>query len=229
MDFLRRLHPRHAARADAAVPDLGAWRVAALPLASVGQAAVATGPVPSELPVASPRSPADADAANRSRPVADMAPLRPVARQASSPAPSNTPDSVRPAPADARVSTRPARVPARRTQAAVTDDPYEAPRLRSPAATVAAPVVTASRPAPKSSPPSPQAPLTSVLSAGTRALQWLADRPAAAPERPVVHVSIDRIDVRIPPAPAVTPRKPRAVSNVGTLSEYLRGHGRDSP
>jgi hypothetical protein len=55
-------------------------------------------------------------------------------------------------------------------------------------------------------------------------------RPRAASEPPVVHVTIDRIDVRLPAAVDASPspreRRPRAASAVAPLSEYLRGGGR---
>jgi hypothetical protein len=54
-------------------------------------------------------------------------------------------------------------------------------------------------------------------------------RPRPASEPPIVHVTIDRIDVRLPAvdaAPSPRERRPRAASAVRPLSEYLRGGGR---
>jgi len=48
--------------------------------------------------------------------------------------------------------------------------------------------------------------------------------PARGETPTIVHVTIDRVDVRAPPAPAFTPslnQKPRAMSTV-SLSDYLR-------
>jgi hypothetical protein len=48
--------------------------------------------------------------------------------------------------------------------------------------------------------------------------------PVAAPMRPVIHVTIDRIDVRAPVAPprAAEPAKPRHVAPSVPLADYLR-------
>lgn len=54
-------------------------------------------------------------------------------------------------------------------------------------------------------------------------------RPRAASDPPIVHVTIDRIDVRLPAAdagPVPRERRPRAPSGVASLSDYLRGGGR---
>lgn len=56
-----------------------------------------------------------------------------------------------------------------------------------------------------------------------QALPQTRAEPAAAPS--VVRVTIDRIDVRLPPAPAAPApreRKPRPASTVTTLADYLR-------
>jgi hypothetical protein len=58
-------------------------------------------------------------------------------------------------------------------------------------------------------------------------IEALAERrPHAASEPPIVHVTIDRIDVRLPTAdatPATRERRPRTASAVAPLSDYLRG------
>jgi hypothetical protein len=65
--------------------------------------------------------------------------------------------------------------------------------------------------------PTVTAPLTA------RALAMKA--PAAADQRPVVHVTIDRIDVRAPAEAAAPkpPSRPRATTSV-SLNDYLRGY-----
>ena len=65
---------------------------------------------------------------------------------------------------------------------------------------------------------------------GPLRIEAIAERqPRAAGEPPIVHVTIDRIDVRLPTAdatPAARERRPRAPSGVASLSDYLRGGGR---
>jgi len=55
-------------------------------------------------------------------------------------------------------------------------------------------------------------------------LQQAAQRVAKGDAAPVVHITIDRIDVRIPPGQPDAPpaRKPRAAATVAPLAEYLR-------
>lgn len=69
--------------------------------------------------------------------------------------------------------------------------------------------------------PQPRAPLriTTVLQAGA------AERERTAEPAPIVHLTIDRIDVRLPSAPvaATPPARRRAASAVGGLGDYLRG------
>lgn len=67
----------------------------------------------------------------------------------------------------------------------------------------------------------PLAPLriATVLQAGA------AERERTAEPAPIVHVTIDRIDVRLPSAPvaATPPARRRPASTVGGLGDYLRG------
>jgi|JI10StandDraft_1071094.scaffolds.fasta_scaffold1529676_2 hypothetical protein len=62
---------------------------------------------------------------------------------------------------------------------------------------------------------------------GPLRIEAIAERqPRAAGEPPIVHVTIDRIDVRLPAgdaAPSPRERRPRAAGAVAPLSDYLRG------
>jgi len=89
-----------------------------------------------------------------------------------------------------------------------------APIVREPAA-VAMPVA----PTPRTM---TSAPTVSPLR--EEALRERAQPPRAEPA-PIVHVTIDRIDVRLPapPAPLPSPRRARPASAVPPLADYLRG------
>jgi hypothetical protein len=74
----------------------------------------------------------------------------------------------------------------------------------------------------RSLPPTP--PTLAPLRVAT-VLQANASRDGAAEPAPIVHVTIDRIDVRLPSTPAAptAPARRRLASAVGGLGDYLRG------
>lgn len=226
MDYLRRLHPRLAGRAEAAVPDLSAWRAAVLTLG--GDAAIDT---PSRASMYPPFA----------------------ADHAAPPANSGAVHGLRPATDELRGHgvDLPLRSNGREDRVTSEADPaaqFAATPRAGPIAAPAAPRDAGSSahsprwmPAPQRSPdvaPAPASP-TLPLATGRQApppIRHGHPRPRAAVDEsratapPVVHVSIDRIDVRIPPAPAAAaPRRTSAVSNVGTLADYLRGDSRRRP
>jgi hypothetical protein len=103
--------------------------------------------------------------------------------------------------------------------ASVAADP-PTPVAAHPPLRDATPRAASPRPAPPSS-GSAEAPLR---------IDLLRDRVAEGKPvepAPIVHVTIDRIDVRLPPAPAaVAPaRRPRPASTVAPLADYLRSGG----
>lgn len=246
MDYLRRLHPQHARRADAARPDLGALRAAAPPappVVAMGVARIAgdeVGPL-----LAAP----GLDAA---MPAAQMSTVRPaqIGPQFATPGALHgdraAMQSTRAPMADARsaraLSPSPLRI----------DGGAEVESARpEPAATAAATRADAASPSalrehsPSTPPERTDAPAAAARAAApalaalprleplplrlsTTPLRPLQPAAHAAPAPPpVVHVSIERIDVRIPgpPAAAALPRKPRAGASQ-SLTDYLRGSGR---
>jgi hypothetical protein len=120
---------------------------------------------------------------------------------------------------------------------ATASSPAEGGNLEAaPAAMPPAPPVTrmaprpAAAPAPRDLTPARLRPVAPILSAADRIAPPLSDVSVASriaqprDERPVVHVTIDRIDVRAPPAakPEPTARRARPQPAV-SLTEYLRG------
>jgi hypothetical protein len=68
-------------------------------------------------------------------------------------------------------------------------------------------------------------PVTAPLSPEVAA--WLAAKPVQAAQGPTIHVSIDRIEVRAPAAPAKpAPSRPRTSPPTQSLADYLRGRGK---
>jgi hypothetical protein len=119
--------------------------------------------------------------------------------------------------------------PVRSNLPAATADGGSAPAHREavargePAAPPARPRVTAPA-TPAAAQPAIAPPIANPLSPRTVA----ARAQAAEPPRPVIHVTIDRIDVRTPTAPAraPAPAKPRAAAPSVSLADYLRGSAR---
>lgn len=221
MDYLRRLHPRQAGRADAAVADLGDWRLAGMPQG--GDASLDAASRQSLLPpaaIAPAFSPTAAALAvgpsARTGATVREAHAPPRAAAAADRAAIET-DHATPA-AAAHATLEAAKPMDRRGAAAPPPTTHSATSSQLAAAAKAAPAL-----------PHPRSPGTAVppLRGDARALAT-RDHAADSAVPPVVHVSIDRIDVRIPaaPAPAAAARRPRAESNVGTLADYLRGDGR---
>jgi hypothetical protein len=95
----------------------------------------------------------------------------------------------------------------------------------APAAAPPQPQDTISGFAPPAPPPPPGASLEAPLR--VEALRDRVPTGSAADPAPVLHVTIDRIDVRLPPAPAsaAPARKPRPSSAVAPLADYLRSGG----
>lgn len=255
MDFLRRLHPSTATRPDAARLVPPAWgasaarlpAAAALPAIDPPSAADASHPGfsgrPSEQAAsASPATqhdlPHDAHEIRGDLPATPLAetvhagPRRlPAARgQTAAPAPStpSAPSASPAAPASATASTGlavPAATHGTRPQPAAPAPTVPGhDGLVHPSPSTAAGPAPASRAAPPSTTarPAPVALTISPLRAQT--LRDAAHAVAPAPP-PVLHVTIDRIDVRLPPAPPAPPRpssRPRPASGVPALGDYLR-------
>lgn len=240
MDFLRRLHPRHADATGAVRPDLGAWRAAGLPrrVAASDQPGEMA-PEPAQPGTASPSSPFVAEPAHaipapgakNGRPAASLVALDTAGLQGARPVPAAgealaaVPAGEASAPSLATsthalsASALPARPvtpagPARTSPMHAPERPQGDDRPGAAAARAAPPALAASalRTGPASSLPPP-------LRADVQALQRAPD--AAAPT--VVQVTIDRIDVRLPPerAPAAAPSRPRPAPTVA-LADYLR-------
>lgn len=224
MDYLRRLHPRQAGRADAAVPDLGAWRLAGMPPG--GDASLDAASRPSLLPPAA-TEPAFS-LANTALAVEPLARAGATVREVHAPPRAAAAaglaaiETSHATPAATAHATAAAAKPTDRRGAAAPLLPPQAPHsATSPRLAVDAKAARAL--------PQPSSPNTAVppLRGDARALA-ARDHAADMAVPPVVHVSIDRIDVRIPaaPAPTAAARRPRAESSVGALTDYLRGDGR---
>lgn len=221
MDFLRRLHPGHADSPAAArlerAPRWAMGREAgrqaqAAPLAARAPAeethttpADACLPQPAVTEVARTHTTAPAAivvvAPPRSHPVHLLAADPRTPKPVASPAGPRAAQTVEPL----QAAPDPSRPPA-----------YELPRPGRETA------VAAGQPKPGVAVrPAPAAPLR------TQTLQQ-AQRPAKPDAAPVVHVTIDRIDVRVPaPAdPSAPARKPRPTSTVAPLADYLRSKTR---
>jgi hypothetical protein len=229
MDFLRRLHPGHADSAAAARLDRAPrWATSG----EAPQAAVVATPFVAPAPndVRAARSHTDVTAPLRSAgtelqrparplPVAAAAAVAVAAPQRSNPAPSQLPDRPvashdgKPIAGQRALSAAPGRVGAAPLGAALFEHP-RAVRETAPSTTPAEPLA---RNRPTREPPAPLR---------AQALQQAA-RAQRADAAPVVHVTIDRIDVRVPaPASAPAPtRKPRAASTAAPLGDYLRASG----
>lgn len=87
------------------------------------------------------------------------------------------------------------------------------------AASVAAPMPAPTPGVVTSGPVRPPAPLSAAALAARSAMP--------VREAPVVHITIDRIDIRAPaaPTPAATPPRRKAPSPSTSLADFLRGHG----
>jgi len=241
MDFARRLAPPRGADPTLALPVLPALFAGEAPLRSAPLASPVDGPVWQGAPVAPPQvrpaapapagtaAPALVEVPHASAPPragtapaaivqvvsAEAAPQRLAAAQ-----PAWQPQPV-PAPQASDLPARvdPERAAAREAKPLAASDPAPQPMLsqrapqplRVPAQRTALPSVL---------PAAHETPVVRPLSATALAGRALA--PTAPP--PVVHVTIDRIDVRAPAAPArpsAAPRRARAPSV--SLGDYLRG------
>ena len=233
MDFLRRLDPGRSAAPGAARLDLAPrWLEPAAPLVD----AEATAPVDTVAPlrVAAVRAPA------RRQP----GPLDLLARSDPDPPPAHAVRAPAPTPAVAAhvgfVATArlPDRVPypaapsARQQAESITPRSAPLDRAVPPEADPARAVVPVEPklPAAPSLPPSAGPVSAHVPHDGPLRLDALAERrPPAGGAPPIVHVTIDRIDVRLPAASAPTAqseRRPRPSGAVAPLADYLRGGGR---
>lgn len=233
MDFLRRLHPSHAEAPGAVRPDLGAWRASGLPRrVAEGDSRVPSGPVAQAdarieaTPGPAAGMPAPGAAGARLPSVA--ASTAPIASSRSAPvAPGGLPRVAATGPSTAAVEAvvgatvampsspamRAAAAGARQVLPAAgqATGRLAAEVVRGAAATTA-PAAAGLPTPPTASPPPP-------LRAGVQPLQ----RPAEPAAPAIVQVTIDRIDVRVPPerAAADAPRRVRPAPAVA-LADYLR-------
>jgi hypothetical protein len=239
VDYLRRLQPTRAEPSGAARVDLGSRfapvRTSVAPglspdgpwLDSPAPASEVTGadrPGPaagrSPPPIAAPGSASRADAAAEP----DLLHVPRHRQAAASPhASAALADPGQSAAADGStpVPRRPPHRAATPAPQRAQPDAAAAPSLRAvalPSAIDAHPGAwpAARRPPPAAEPAAPTHPL--------RPASLPAPQAAAAP--PVIHVTIDRIDVRMPPAaaPAGPARRARPPAAAPSLAEYLRGH-----
>lgn len=228
MDFLRRLHPRHAEAPGAVRPDLGAWRAAGLPRQGVAHEDIGT--------TAGPPAPGDD---GRSSMVAAALPL-----QAEAPVAKN------PRRADAAAAAQAAHLPPQPTgtdviavaprdrptpSASPAPPPAAPPALRPDPARTPAPAVVSVPPARPAAATRPEAPARAAAATAEGVAPLWPARPLRAEVQPlhraaaeataptVVQVTIDRIDLRLPPerAAAAAPRRARPAPAVA-LADYLR-------
>jgi hypothetical protein len=220
MDFLRRLAPPRDGDSSRAVAVLPSRFASEVPLRSVPSEIVTAADDVPHTPIAILRA-ADAEPARHTQtvatPPAPRKALDPVTIATTPPVSAAVPER----PATARESMRPAR-PIHRP---VTVDAPVPPLHRdaAPVATEQSPraPVASTRPIPATARPTITPPPARPLSP-----QAVTARTGARePPRPVIHVTIDRIDVRAPatPARAPTPTQPRAASPSVSLADYLRG------
>ena len=218
MDYLRRLHPAHADRSSAARLDAPAAIAAAtpvLPSAACEAAAIASPTTAVEARAARP-DPAPAQTTQRppSEPSLRAAPLTEVAAPRAVPNDRSAATPTARAPISAaRLPVPPLLPPARATPPSVDARPVAAtPLLHADA-----------RPSPaaRRAEPSPVAVALQPLRPDAVRERAPADEPA-----PIIHVTIDRIDVRLPSTAAMPPApgRRRAAPTVGALGDYLRGH-----
>jgi len=243
MDFLRRLHPSAAAQPDAArlVPPV--WGGVATP--SPVQAAIA-GASPARLDERDP-GPRPVPGAMQARPVTAGHRARrstPEETTADAPEPARRPTqplAVEPPRAATKSDDRQNAHAPPRTGAWPAPAPFPSPLSAPPPAPRPAVSTRVARSGPQAQ--SSTDATASVRPAATPTPGLPAGRPLAGPLRveslrdvvreaasaPVVHVTIDRIDVRLPPAPAPAaraPTRPRTASGVPSLGDYLRpGNG----
>jgi hypothetical protein len=219
MDYLRRLHPSHADRSSAARLDAPVTMAAtvALPSATVEALALPPGEVRATVPDVAPLAasqPPLTGPSPRAAPLAEITASRAVSRRP--PAAPATPSQ----PMQLTRSALPLSVMAARATPSSID------ATAQPAQPAAAPLLMRAE-----SPSSPAA-RRHEPSAVALALQPL--RPEAVREReqataaeppPIIHVTIDRIDVRLPSTPAASTAQSRRrpASAVGGLGDYLRG------
>jgi hypothetical protein len=126
--------------------------------------------------------------------------------------------------------------PVRTAAEAASPKPGQARQALAPLAPVvealaAPPAVAAPRSVPEPAGPSRfEAPLQAPLRITTVLQADAAERDRQTEPAPIVHVTIDRIDVRLPSAPAAAapPARRRPPSAVGGLGDYLRGRPAES-
>ena len=228
MDFLRRLHPSAAAGRGAARLVPGALRAVPTTPTDEGR-----GPTPSPWsPTTSTPAPAPTGAADRLavEPPADSIPLDAAPSPAAAPALADRPTVPAPAPAPAVGPSR-SMAPGR---GLVATEPSAAGPAYPTHTAASAPDQgeggTAADAASGSPPAARSAGWSVAAEAGgvTLPLRSVVVREAARPATPapVVHVTIDRIDVRLPPSPAAASRataRARPSSAQPALGDYLRG------
>lgn len=231
MDFLRRLHPSHAEAPGAVRPDLGAWRASGLPRRVVdGDSPGPSRPVAqADASVeATPRPaagmPAPAAAAARLPPVAaSTAPIASSRSGSVAPvAPGGLPPVAATGPSEAAVGAAVAMPSSPATRAATAGARQVLPAVAHasgrPSAEGVRGAVAAKAPA-AAAWPTRGAASPPPLRAGVQPLQRLAEPAAPA----IVQVTIDRIDVRLPPerGAADAPRRARPAPTLA-LADYLR-------
>lgn len=222
MDYLRRLHPAHADHGSAARLDA--------PLALA--ATVALSPTTFEVPAPSPTEAARATVPDAAPLRASQRPLTEISPRAAPPveiatslatslaAPHRSPVATPSQPMRlTRSALPPSMVPARATPPSIDATAQPAQPAEAPPLTRAEP-----RSSPAARRPEPSAVAVALQPLRAEAVRE-RDRGAADEPAPIIHVTIDRIDVRLP-STAATPPAPgrrRAAPTVGALGDYLRG------
>lgn len=218
MDYLRRLNPAHADCSSAARLDAPAAMMAmpVLPSAAFEEVvaplstnpAVARAAKPGPAPVRTIQRP-PSEPSLRAAPLTDVATPRAVP----SDRPATAPTALAPI-GIARLPVPPSLQPARATPPSVDAEPA---------------VVTPLLYAEAGPSPAARRPESSVVAVLPQPLRPEAvrerERAAADEPAPIIHVTIDRIDVRLPSAAATPPAlsRRRAAPAVGALGDYLRG------
>ena len=221
MDYLRRLHPAHAAhaaRGSAARLDAptAMAATAALPRATFDE------PAPPPADAARSQSPNAVSLGASQSPLTEPSPrAAPLAEAAASRAAPHHPSAVTPLPPMQAVplALSPSVLPAR---AAPPSIDALVPQVPS---TAASPLMQPDlRPLPSARQREPSAVVVALQPLRPEALRE-REHAAADEPAPVIHVTIDRIDVRLPSAAATPPAaaRRRAAPAVGTLGDYLRG------
>ena len=227
MDFLRRLAPPREGDLSRAVAVLPSRFAGEVPLRSTPAPGEAAGSFDDALPPADAQTPpprlqrahpAPAEAV----PAVQRTVLHPVPVTAAQPGTGAAAPARHAPPRDPMPPAQP-NPPAAKVDGASAPARREAVARGEPAVPPARPRAAASA-TPAATRPAIAPPIANPLSPRTVA----ARAQAAEPPRPVIHVTIDRIDVRTPAAPAraPAPAKPRAAAPSVSLADYLRGSAR---